>query len=449
MPKTILIADDEQGVRSSLERLLEFESYRVVQAADGPSALDLVRDRPVDLVLLDIKMPGMDGLEVLAQLHQEHPQLPVVIISGHGTIQTAVEATRLGAFDFIEKPIDADRILLVIRNGLAQRRLLRENVSLKAEVRQRARVVGQHPEMLRILETVKKVAPANVRVLIMGENGTGKEMIARALHAHSSRATGPWVAVNCAAIPETLLESELFGYVRGAFTDARKDRPGLFHEANGGTLFLDEIGEIPVTLQAKLLRAIEDREIRPLGSNKSEKVDVRLVSASNRDLEQCVEEGRFRRDLYYRLNVIRLDLPALRERADDIPLLVNYFIEKFASQAQHRITGIDNDALALLVNYRWPGNVRELEHTIERMVLLGKHSTIAVDDLPPQLLANNQSKLPLAEAVARGYTLANLEREYIEQVLENVNGNKSEAAKVLSVDRTTLYRKLEEYKLKA
>jgi transcriptional regulator with PAS, ATPase and Fis domain len=303
--------------------------------------------------------------------------------------------------------------------------------------------------MQQLFDTIAHVSDVAANVLILGESGTGKELVSRALHTHSSRAHGPFVAVNCAAIPETLLESELFGYVRGAFTDAKKDRLGLFHEANGGTLFLDEIGEIPVTLQAKLLRAIEDREIRPLGGNRSEKVDVRVVSASNRDLEQWVEEGRFRRDLYYRLNVIRLDLPALRERVDDIPLLVNHFIEKFSRQAHHPVTGIDKDALALLVNYRWPGNVRELEHMIERTVLLGKQSTIGVQDLPPQLLAYNQPRLPLAEAVARAYTLANLEREYVEQVLENVNGNKSEAAKVLGVDRTTLYRKLEEYKLKA
>ena len=452
LSRRILIVEDDHEMSRFLTELLTEEGYEAAMANDGPSALESYQRGVFDLVITDLMMPGMKGTELIRRLKEIDSNTLILVITAFGSIDSAVEAIHAGAFHYLTKPFRSDELLIHVQRILEQRRLRQEIDRLRTEVQRRYRfkeIIGRSQKMRKLFDIIAHVSDVAANVLILGESGTGKELVAHALHAHSSRATSPWVAVNCAAIPETLLESELFGYVRGAFTDARKDRPGLFHEANGGTLFLDEIGEIPVTLQAKLLRIIEDREIRPLGSNRSEKVDVRLVSASNRDLEQCVEEGRFRRDLYYRLNVIRLDLPALRERADDIPLLVNYFIEKFAGQAQHRITGIDNDALALLVNYRWPGNVRELEHTIERMVLLGKHATIGVDDLPPQLLANNQPKLPLAEAVARGYTLSNLEQEYIEQVLENVNGNKSEAAKVLGVDRTTLYRKLDEYKVKA
>jgi transcriptional regulator with PAS, ATPase and Fis domain len=281
----------------------------------------------------------------------------------------------------------------------------------------------------------------------LGESGTGKEMVAHALHEHSSRAAGPFVAVNCAAIPEALLESELFGYVRGAFSDAQKDRPGLFREAHGGSLFLDEIGEMPVNLQAKLLRVIETREIRPLGSNKTDRVDVRLIAATNRQLEQAVDDGRFRRDLFYRLDVIRIELPPLRERPEDIAPLVEHFLERFAPRAKRSVKGVEKDALTLLMQYRWPGNVRELEHTLERAVLLGNDPTIGVADLPPELRHSEPHELPLALAVSRKYTLHELERAYIERVLIDHAGNKTEAAKLLGVDRTTLYRKLEEYKL--
>jgi transcriptional regulator with PAS, ATPase and Fis domain len=288
--------------------------------------------------------------------------------------------------------------------------------------------------------------PANI--LILGESGTGKELIARAIHYNSVRGRGPFITLNCAAVPGALLESELFGYVRGAFTDAKKDRRGLFQEASGGTLFLDEITEIAVNLQAKLLRVIEEKEVRPLGANKNEKVDARIISATNRDLEQRVEEGTFRQDLYYRLNVIRIELPPLRERREDIPLLVDHFIQKFAGQAKHQITGIDADALEALMIYRWPGNVRELEHTLERAILMGGKSTIGVDDLPQTIIAAAaQNDTPLERALAKGYTLHQLEREYIEQVMETTKGNKTEAARILGVDRTTLYRKLEEYKV--
>jgi DNA-binding NtrC family response regulator len=402
-------------------------------------------------VITDLMMPRMKGTDLVRRLKAADGDAVILLITAFGTIESAVEAMRAGAFHYITKPFRADELLIHVQRALEQRQMRREIDQLRTEVQQRYRfsdIIGRSSAMKRLFETIARVCDLAANVLIVGESGTGKEMVARALHANSSRSNGPFVAVNCAAIPETLMESELFGYVRGAFTDARKDRPGLFREAGGGVLFLDEIGEVPLTLQAKLLRVIEDREVRPLGSNQSEKIDVRLISASNQVLEDLIHENRFRQDLYYRLNVIRIDLPPLRERAEDIPLLVEHFIRKFADKVQHRVAGIDKEALALLIGHRWPGNVRELEHTIERAVLLGKGSTIGVNDLPPQLSGADPRKLPLAEAVARSFTLRDLEREYIERVLENTGGNKSEAAKILGVDRTTLYRKLEEYKLK-
>ena len=445
MPKTILIADDEQAVRSSLERLLEFESYRVIQAADGPSALDLVRDRPVDLVLLDIKMPGMDGLEVLAQLHQENPQLPVVIISGHGSIQTAVEATRLGAFDFIEKPIDADRILLVIRNGLAQRRLLKENVSLKAEVRQRTRIVGQHPEMLRILDTVKKVAATNVRVLIMGENGTGKEMIARALHENSPRSDEPFVEVNCAAIPEELIESELFGHERGAFTGAVARRIGRFEMADGGTLFLDEVGDMSLSAQAKVLRVLQESVFERVGGTETMKVDVRVIAATNKDLLKASREGRFREDLFYRLNVVPITVPPLRERASDIPLLAEHFLHLIGRELGQAPKKLSRPAMDALKEYAWPGNVRELKNLVERLVILAPGSTIDLTDLPPLLASDEGGEDRYFQIESYVSFKDAVEKDFFERKLRLYGHNVSKTARKLGMQRSNLYKKLEKY----
>ena len=445
MPKTILIADDEQAVRSALERLLEFESYRVIQAADGPSALDLVRDRPVDLVLLDIKMPGMDGLEVLAQLHQENPQLPVVIISGHGSIQTAVEATRLGAFDFIEKPIDADRILLVIRNGLAQRRLLKENVSLKAEVRQRTRIVGQHAEMLRILDTVKKVAATNVRVLIMGENGTGKEMIARALHENSPRSDEPFVEVNCAAIPEELIESELFGHERGAFTGAVARRIGRFEMADGGTLFLDEVGDMSLSAQAKVLRVLQESVFERVGGTETMKVDVRVIAATNKDLLRASREGRFREDLFYRLNVVPITVPPLRERSTDIPLLAEHFLHLIGRELGQAPKKLSRTAMDALREYAWPGNVRELKNLIERLVILTPAATIDLPDLPPMRASDEGAEDRYFQIESYVGFKDAVEKDFFERKLRLYGHNVSKTARKLGMQRSNLYKKLEKY----
>jgi DNA-binding NtrC family response regulator len=449
--RRILIVEDDQEMARFLAELLSEEGCDVATSRDGLSALENYRPGFYDLIITDLMMPRMKGTELVRRIKAADPEAVILLITAFGTIESAVEAMRAGAFHYITKPFRSDELLIHVQRAIEQRQLRREIDQLRTEVERRYRfgdLIGRSPGMKRIFETIARVCDLAANVLIVGESGTGKEMVARALHANSSRAAAPFVAINCAAIPETLIESELFGYVRGAFTDAKKDRPGLFHEASGGVLFLDEIGEIPLLLQAKLLRVIEDREVRPLGGNRSEKIDVRLVSASNRLLEDLIHERRFRQDLYYRLNVIRIDLPPLRERAEDIPVLVEHFIKKFAHKAQHRVEGIDKEALALLIGHRWPGNVRELEHTIERAVLLGKGPTIGVNDLPAQLSGTDPRKLPLAEAVARSFTLRDLEREYIERVLENTGGNKTEAAKILGVDRTTLYRKLEEYKVK-
>jgi two-component system nitrogen regulation response regulator NtrX len=380
MPRTILIADDEQGVRDSLQRLLEFESYRVVMAPDGPAALAAVRDRSIDLALIDIKMPGMDGLEVLSQLHADHPQLPVVIISGHGTIQTAVEATRLGAFDFVEKPIDADRLLLVIRNGLAQRRLLKENVTLKAAVRHKTRIVGEHPEIQRIMETIRKVAPANARVLIMGENGTGKEMVARALHELSPRAEEPFVEVNCAAIPEELIESELFGHERGAFTGAVGRRVGKFELADSGTLFLDEVGDMSLNAQAKVLRVLQESVFERVGGTETMRVDVRVIAATNKDLLKASRDGAFREDLFYRLNVVPITVPPLRDRPSDIPLLVEHFLQQSATELGQAPRKVSRAAMEALREYTWPGNVRDLKN-FRRADEYARRDALLADDL--------------------------------------------------------------------
>jgi len=446
----ILVVEDDREMSQFLSELLNEEGYQVAVAGDGTFALEVFQRGVFDLVITDLMMPRMKGIDLVRRLKAIDVDASILLITAFGSIESAIEAIQAGAFHYIAKPFRADELLIHVRRALEQRQMRQEIDRLRSEALRRYRlkdIVGRSQVMQRIFDTVRRISDMPSSVLILGESGTGKEMVAHALHEHSSRAAGPFIAINCAAIPEALLESELFGYVRGAFSDAQKDRPGLFKEAHGGSLFLDEIGEMPVNLQAKLLRVIETREVRPLGSNKTEKVDVRLISATNRELEQAVHDGRFRQDLFYRLNVIRIELPPLRERAEDIPPLVDHFIGRFAPRAKRLVKGVEKEALALLMQYRWPGNIRELEHTIERAVLLGNKSTIGIDDLPPELRKSEVDRLPLALAVTRKYTLRDLEREYIEKVLLYYGGNKTEAAKILGVDRTTLYRKLEEYKL--
>jgi DNA-binding NtrC family response regulator len=448
----ILIVEDDREMARFLGELLREERYDVAVEHDGASALARHKQQRFDLTITDLMMPGMKGTELVARLKELDPDHPVLLITAFGTIESAVQAMQAGALNYITKPFHSDEILLHVRRALEHRNIREELERLRSEVRGRyqfSNLIGRSEAMQKVFDTVAQVSDLPANILILGESGTGKELIARAIHFNSARACGPFVTLNCAAVPAALLESELFGYVRGAFTDAKRDRRGLFQEASGGTLFLDEIGEIAVNLQAKLLRAIEEKEVRPLGANKNETVDARLISASNRDLEQHVRDGNFRQDLYYRLNVIRIELPPLRQRTEDIPLLVEHFIRKFSPQARRKVEGIDNDALGALMSHRWPGNVRELEHTIERAVLLGKRATIGSEDLPPAMIGADGNDAPLEKAVARGYTLHELERDYIQRVMEITKGNKTEAARILGVDRTTLYRKLEEYKVTA
>lgn len=450
-PSRILVVDDDRAMCQLLIDLLREDGYEADVAYDGESALEKCRTTRFDLAITDLMMPKMRGIELVQRLREIDASALVLLITAFGTIENAVEAMRAGAFHYVTKPFHNDEILIQVKRALEQKTLQEELKRLRTEVQARNRfqnIIGQSSAMQMVFETIAQVSDLPANVLIEGESGTGKELIARAIHCNSSRGTGPFIPVNCAAIPETLLESELFGYVRGAFTDARRDRPGLFREASGGILFLDEISEIPITLQAKLLRVLEDKEVRPLGANQSEKVDTRVLSASNRFLDELVRNGKFRQDLYYRLNVIRIELPTLRHRSEDIPLLVKHFIEKFADSAKRNVEGIQDEALAALRSYDWPGNIRELEHTIERAVLLGKGALIGVEDLPAHLVARGESAIVLAQALARQFTLRDIEREYIGKVLETTHGNKTEAARILGVDRTTLYRKLEEYKFK-
>jgi DNA-binding NtrC family response regulator len=449
---SVLVVDDDREMCQLLSDLLGEEGFAVETVHDGPSAIERYRTKRFDLVITDLMMPRMRGTELIKQLKAVESDVLVILITAFGSIESAVEAMHEGAFHYVTKPFRTDEILLHVTRALEQRSLRRELARLRTEVAGRYQfknIIGKSPKMRDLFETVAHIRDLAANVLIAGESGTGKELVARALHQSSARASGPFVALNCAAIPDTLLESELFGYMRGAFTDAKKDRHGLFQEASGGVLFLDEISEVPINLQAKLLRAIQEKEVRPLGANQVVKVDARLITASNRDLESMVQEGRFRQDLYYRLNVIRLELPPLRERQEDIPLLVEHFIEKFTREINRVVKGIEPDALAALMSYRWPGNVRELEHSIERAVLLGKEDRVVLKNLPPQIIERQDGAAPLLAALAKGYTLRDLEQEYIVKVLQKTGGNKTEAAKLLGVDRTTLYRKLEEYKVNA
>ena len=444
----ILIVEDDAENRSMLFDALTDEGYKVALASGGRAGIDRVRAGGVDLVVTDVRMPDLDGLDALQEIRTIEPTPHVIVMTAFGSIDTAIKAVKLGAYDYITKPFDVDVLTLTIDKALEERGLRKEVVRLRKEVTRPYRfdnIIGKSHPMQEVFGLVRRVASSTVNVLITGESGTGKELIARAIHYNSPRAKRPFVAVNCAAIPDTLLESELFGYKRGAFTDARTDRSGMFIEADGGTLFLDEIGDVSPSLQAKLLRVLQEREIRPLGAQRPEKIDVRVLSATNRDLEQRMREGAFREDLYYRLNVIQVSLPSLRERGEDILPLADHFLAEANRRSGKNVSGFRQSALKVLLAYPWPGNVRELENVVERAVALAEGSELTIDDLPPQVRERRQLDVTLTGAVQRNITLAQLEREYIESVLEAENGNKTRAAQRLGLDRKTLYRKLDEY----
>ena len=445
MKPTILIVDDEPGVRSSLSGVLRDEGYNVEAVSTGEACLDRVTRSPVDLIVLDVWMPGMDGLATLAKLRERQVDTQVVLISGHGSIESAVKAIKLGAFDFVEKPLSLDKTLLVVRNALRQRVLEDENRALRARVDRTRLMVGESDGMRQLREQVAMAAPSNGRVLIYGENGTGKELVARTVHSLSRRRNGPFVEVNCAAIPEELIESELFGHVRGAFTGAVADRRGKFEMADGGTLFLDEIADMSLKTQAKVLRVLQEQTLEQVGGTQRIKVDARVLAATNKDLQTEIRGGNFREDLYFRLNVIPVFVPPLRERHEDIPLLADHFMAEFAREYGRRQKTFDGGALAMLQHYPWPGNVRELRNVIERLVIMVPGDTITSNDMG-FLGHGGEPPVPAGVTAVGRQTLhearERFERDLILHTLAEQQGNMSRTAEVLGVERSNLYRKM-------
>ena len=445
MRGTILVVDDESVARHSVAEVLQEEGYQVHEAADGPAALQALEELDLDLVLCDLRMPGSDGLSVLKMARERYPQTMFMLMTAHGSVATSVEALRLGAQDYLLKPLLFEDVLHKVDRLLTHKQQAWEIQILRREVNQDAdfeRLVGRSPAMQEVLGLIEKVAPTNATVLLTGESGTGKEVVARLIHAHSAQKDNVFLPINCGAIPETLLESQLFGHTKGAFTGATGSQEGLFQRARGGTIFLDEIGEMPLLLQVKLLRVIEEKEVLPLGATNPLKVDVRILAATNRNLKQEVEKGQFREDLYYRLNVIGLSLPPLRDRREDIPLLVEYLVQRNNRELKEAYNGVDNQAMKLLMSLPWRGNVRELDNVLERAMILGGGEWISVADLPRGEASSAPPRAPtgenLKEAV-RAY-----ERSHIENVLNRMDGDKRAAAELLGLSLSSLYRKLEE-----
>jgi two-component system nitrogen regulation response regulator NtrX len=446
----ILVVDDEEGIRRVLHQLFEYEDHEVRSAGGGAEAIAIYQEFHPDVTFLDVKMARMDGLEALSKIREADPEAVVIMISGHGTIDTAVEATRRGAYDFLEKPLDTDRLLLVLRNALQQQGLLQENQRLRGEIESRHQIVGRGFALRQVLDRVEKVAPTDARVLITGENGTGKELIARAIHRLSPRAEKTFVEVNCAAIPSELIESELFGHMKGSFTGAHEDRAGKFELADGGTLFLDEIGDMSLQAQAKVLRALQEGIVTRVGGAKPIRVDVRVLAATNKELEAEIAAGHFREDLYYRLNVIPLHVPPLRERREDIPMLVRHFVESYAREANLRPKPFADDALERMQRMDWPGNVRELRNTVERLLILAGAGAVTADDV--ELLVGGKMKGGgLSSDLLACQTFAEFkdaaERAFILQKLRENDWNVSETARLLDMPRSNLYKKIERYEL--
>ncbi len=434
----ILVVDDEKSMREFLAIMLKKEGYDVVLADGGESALDVLRREQVDLVVTDVRMPKTDGLAVLKAAKDLSPNTVVLVITAFASTETAVEAMKLGAYDYITKPFKLDEIKLIVANALERKRLGDENRYLKRQLETQRRfesILGKSPKLTEVLDTVRKIADSHSTVMITGESGTGKELVARAIHDQSNRKDKPFISVNCGAIPETLIESEFFGHVKGAFTGAVANKVGLFSAADGGTLFLDEITEVPQTLQVKLLRAVQEREIRRVGEAKDTKVDVRLIAASNRDLERAVQEGALREDLFYRLNVIPIHLPALRERREDIPLLVDHFIRKFSAELGKPVRRVSPDAMSVLEQHPWPGNIRELENVIERAIVLGGNETLGVEALPetlrrPRVVRDVEPDFP-DEGLDLEATMDRIEQQYLRMALERTGGVQTKAAELL------------------
>ncbi|MGA1844618.1 MAG: sigma-54-dependent transcriptional regulator [bacterium] len=447
MTERILIVDNEPNFLRLISSTLTEEGYEVAVAEDGIHALNIMDNQVFDLVFSDLVMPEMDGLELMERIRSKYPSIPFIMISGASTVEQAVEAMKRGAYDFITKPFDLKQIRIIIRKALDYGALYRELDHLRKEVQERYQfhnIIGKSKKMQRLFDFVEQVADSSANILIEGESGTGKEMLARAIHYSSSRRDKPFFPIDCGSLTETLLESELFGHVKGAFTGATYARPGIFEAAHGGTVFLDEVGDTPLSTQSKLLRVIQEKELKPVGSDQIKKVDVRIICATNRDLKRAASQGSFRKDLYYRIATIPLVLPPLRERMEDIPVLVNHFIERYATMNKKKVKGITREALIILMEYRWPGNIRELEHVIERAVLITRGSMIK-----PKEIYLDHSYVNHEIGIDNPESLTNImdktEKEHIIKALERVNFNRSKAAKILRISRRTLYDKLEKY----
>lgn len=452
MSVMILVVDDDKAHLSMLETMLKGWGYAAQGVEDGADAIEKVKEGPFDAVLMDVRMAKVGGIEALSKIKEYNPAIPVVIMTAYSSVDTAVEAMKLGAYDYLTKPLNFDELKITLERSLDHMTLIKENQSLRERISEDSslmKIIGNSRPMKELVSMVKTVATTEATVLMSGESGTGKELFAKAIHANSNRKKAPLVTVNCAALTDTLLESELFGHEKGAFTGADKKRDGRFMQANGGSIFLDEVGEIPMPMQAKLLRAIQEREIQRVGSDEALNVDVRIIAATNRDLLTEVEKGNFREDLYYRLNVVNLTIPSLKERGEDIPLLAAFFLERFSELNRKNIKGFTPVAMDMLVKYDWPGNVRELENAVERSVILSAGEYISEKDLPPALVQHFENVCGSSEAhpSVGGKPLQEVEKVAIEETLAQTNGNKSEAAKLLGVTRTTLDNKIKKYSI--
>ena len=446
----ILIVDDEERMRNLLQKVLAKQGFSVQTSPNGIDALEKVDKNTFDVIIADIRMPEMNGINLLRAVKKSRPGIYVIIMTAFGSIDSAVEAMKKGAYHYITKPFKMSEISITLRKALEEKRLREEVASLRREVSGKYRfdnLIGKSKVMQKIFDLIRRVSNSKSTILIYGKSGTGKELVAKALHYNSPRKNNTFMTINCSAIPETLLEDELFGHEKGAFTGAVATRKGLFEEASGGTMFLDEIGSISSAMQAKLLRVLQEREIRRVGGTENIKIDIRLIAASNQDLEEAMKRGEYREDLFYRLNVITIDLPELKERQDDIPLLANHFIKKYSTDEKGEVKSISKEAMSLLLNYDWPGNVRELENTIERALALGNYQEILPEDIPANI-RNSKKASGLKETFPEDATIEEIERDYIAKILKTTKGHKINASKILGIDRRTLYRKLKKYNLK-